>query len=111
MRQAIAYLLSACSAVFAQDTALFDAYDSARCAGANIIETSVVKAGDCLHTSTAFASAQFRGRQFDNVEQPVVFFSDELCQNEITDVAVETGDGFNCFTLTKQEAKGAKWVV
>ncbi|KAL5090801.1 hypothetical protein V8C43DRAFT_295266 [Trichoderma afarasin] len=111
MQKTILYLLSACSAVLAQNPVLFDSYTDARCAGGIVVGTTVVQPGDCTSSTAAFASAQYRGSQFDNVQQPVSFYSDENCVNEITGVASELGDGYNCFTFNNGQAKSAKWLA
>ncbi|KAL6872690.1 hypothetical protein J3F83DRAFT_730708 [Trichoderma novae-zelandiae] len=111
MQKPLFYILSACSAVLAQNPVLFDSYTSGRCAGNIVDGTTVVQPGDCTSSRTAFASAQYRGSQFDNVQQPVVFYSDEDCVNEVTGVVAELGDGYNCFTFNNGQAKSAKWVA
>ncbi|KAL7932817.1 hypothetical protein V8C35DRAFT_305568 [Trichoderma chlorosporum] len=110
MKITLFYFLSGCTSVFAQNPVLFDSYTDARCAGGVVVGTTIVNPGDCTSSTTAFASAQYRGTQFDNTQQPVSFYSDENCFNEITDVIVEVGDGYNCLTLTNGEAKSAKWL-
>jgi hypothetical protein len=105
------YILSACPAVFAQNPVLFNSYTGGRCAGGVVVETTTVQPGDCTRSTTAFASAQYRGIQFDNVEQPVEFYSDENCLEQINGVSVELGDGYNCFTFNDGQAKSAKWVA
>ncbi|KAL7940858.1 hypothetical protein V8C42DRAFT_336328 [Trichoderma barbatum] len=111
MQKAIFYVLSVCSAVFAQSPVLFDSYTDARCAGGIVVSTTVVNPGDCTGSVAAFASAQYRGSQFDNTQQPVIFYSDEECVNEITGVTTELGDGYNCFTFNNGKAKSAKWLA
>ncbi|KAL6818076.1 hypothetical protein GGI42DRAFT_309310 [Trichoderma sp. SZMC 28013] len=111
MQKTILYFLSACSAVFAQIPVLFNSYTDARCAGGVIVGTTTVNPGDCTSSTEAFASAQYRGIQFDNVQQPVSFYSDENCVNEITGVTSEVGDGYNCFTFNNGQAKSAKWLA
>ncbi|PTB66624.1 hypothetical protein BBK36DRAFT_1117520, partial [Trichoderma citrinoviride] len=105
------YILSACSVVSAQNPVLFDSYTNGRCAGGIVVGTTVVQPGDCISSTTAFASAQYRGSQFDNVQQPVVFYSEEDCANEIQGVVAELGDGYNCFTFNNGQAKSAKWIA
>ncbi|EHK21828.1 uncharacterized protein TRIVIDRAFT_70780 [Trichoderma virens Gv29-8] len=111
MQRVIFYFLSACSAAFAQNPVLFDSYTNARCAGGIVVGTTVVNPGDCTTSAAAFASAQYRGSQFDNVQQPVSFYSDENCKNEIAGVTSELGDGYNCFTFGNEQAKSAKWLA
>ncbi|KAL7807415.1 hypothetical protein V8C26DRAFT_414777 [Trichoderma gracile] len=111
MQKVLFYILSVCPAVFAQVPVLFNSFTDGRCAGGVVVGTTIVQPGDCTTSSTAFASAQYRGIQFDNVEQPVEFYSDENCVDKIKGVSVELGDGYNCFTFNDGQAKSAKWVA
>ncbi|KAL6886104.1 hypothetical protein HDV57DRAFT_489743 [Trichoderma longibrachiatum] len=111
MQKAILYILAACPAVLAQIPVLFDSYTDGRCAGGVVVGTTTVQPADCTSSTTAFASAQYRGRQFDNAEQPVEFYSDENCVDRIEGVSVELGDGYNCFTFNDGQAKSAKWIA
>ena len=95
----------------ARGEVIFDSYTDARCAGGIVMGDTSVNPGDCVHSTTSFASAQYRGHEFDNVEQPVAFYSDDGCRNEISGATVELGDGYNCFTVNGGAATSAKWLA